>query len=122
MSVNAFSTKMESVIGKGVEPFYVVIRATRRSSHLQTGAKAVCHFSVIIRPLVLVSVPAGNRTRDLPRKPETVIPVAHKCHGKNKLERLRFTFTPNGRREFVSRDQVFPLFFAYSLLLLRKNK
>ena len=38
------------------------------------------------------------------------------------LERLRFTFTPNGRREFVPRDQVFPLFFAYSSLLLRKNK
>ena len=28
----------------------------------------------------------------------------------------------NGKREFVPRDQVFPLFFAYSLLLLRKNK
>ena len=26
------------------------------------------------------------------------------------------------KREFVPRDQVFPLFFAYSLLLLRKNK
>ena len=26
------------------------------------------------------------------------------------LERLRFTFTPNGRRDFVPRDQVFPLF------------
>ena len=29
------------------------------------------------------------------------------------LERLRFTFTPNGRREFVPRDQVFPLFSIY---------
>ena len=38
------------------------------------------------------------------------------------LERLRFTFTPNGRREFVPRDQGFPLFFASSLLLLRKNE
>ena len=28
------------------------------------------------------------------------------------LERLRFTFTPNGRREFVPRDQVLPLFIA----------
>ena len=26
------------------------------------------------------------------------------------LERLRFTFTPNGKREFVPRDQVFPSF------------
>ena len=38
------------------------------------------------------------------------------------LERLRFTFTPNGKLEFVSRDQVFPLFFVYCLLLLHKNK
>ena len=37
-------------------------------------------------------------------------------------ERLRFTFTPNGKREFVPRDQVFPLFFVYCLLLLHKNK
>ena len=27
----------------------------------------------------------------------------------NPLERLRFTFMPNGKREFVPRDQVFPL-------------
>ena len=26
------------------------------------------------------------------------------------MERLRFTFTPNGKREFVPRDQVFPYF------------
>ena len=38
------------------------------------------------------------------------------------LGRLRFTFTPNRKREFVPRDQVFPLFFVYSLLLLHKNK
>ena len=38
------------------------------------------------------------------------------------LERLRFTFTPNGRREFLRRDPVSPLFSVYSLLLLRKNK
>ena len=38
------------------------------------------------------------------------------------LERLRFTLTPNGKREFVPRDQVFPLFFVYRLLLLHKNK
>ena len=40
---------------------------------------------------------------------------------KDILERLRFTFTPNGKREFVPRDQVFPLFSVYSLLLLRKK-
>ena len=39
-----------------------------------------------------------------------------------RLERLRFTFTPNGKREFAPRDQVFPLFFVYRLLLLHKNK
>ena len=38
------------------------------------------------------------------------------------IERLRFTFTPNDKREFVPRDQVFPLFFVYCLLLLHKNK
>ena len=27
-----------------------------------------------------------------------------------EIERLRFTFTPNGKREFVPRDQVFPSF------------
>ena len=29
---------------------------------------------------------------------------------------------PNGKRELVPRDQVFPLFFVYYLLLLHKNK
>ena len=43
--------------------------------------------------------------------------------GEGKLlERLRFTFTPNSRREFVPCDQVFPLFSVNSLLLLHKNK
>ena len=36
--------------------------------------------------------------------------------------RLRFTFTPNGKREFVPRDQVFFLIVVYCLLLLLKNK
>ena len=40
----------------------------------------------------------------------------------HSLERLRFTFTPNGKRKFVQRDQVFPLFFVYCLVLLHKNK
>ena len=38
------------------------------------------------------------------------------------LEGLRFTFTPNGKREFVPRDQVFPLIVANCLLLQLTNK
>ena len=38
------------------------------------------------------------------------------------IERLRFPFTPNGKREFAPRDQVFPLIVMYCLLLLLKNK
>ena len=38
------------------------------------------------------------------------------------IERLRYTFTPNGKREFVPRDQVSPLIVLYCLLLLLKNK
>ena len=38
------------------------------------------------------------------------------------LERLRFTFTPNGSRELVPRDQVFPLIVVFCILLLLKNK
>ena len=41
---------------------------------------------------------------------------------KKILERLRFTFTPNCKRELAPRDQVFPLFFVQRLLLLHKNK
>ena len=37
-------------------------------------------------------------------------------------ERLRFTFTPDGKREFVSRDQVFPLIAVNCLLLQLKKK
>ena len=37
-------------------------------------------------------------------------------------ERLRFTFTPNGKREFVPRDEVFSLFFVYCILFPHKNK
>ena len=38
------------------------------------------------------------------------------------LERLRITFTLNGKREFVPRDQVFPLIVVNCLLLPLKNK
>ena len=33
-----------------------------------------------------------------------------------RIERLRFTFTPNGKREFVERDQVFPLIVVNCLV------
>ena len=29
---------------------------------------------------------------------------------RERIERLKFTFTPNRKREFVARDQVFPYF------------
>ena len=38
------------------------------------------------------------------------------------LERLRFTFKPNGKREFVLSDQVFPSIVVYCLLPTHKNK
>ena len=37
------------------------------------------------------------------------------------IERLRFTFTPNSKREFVSSDQVFPLIVVNYLFLQLKN-
>ena len=37
------------------------------------------------------------------------------------LERLRFRFTPNGKRKFVPREQVFPLIVVNCLLLQLKN-
>ena len=38
------------------------------------------------------------------------------------IQRLRVTFISNSKREFVPRDQVFPLIVVYCLLLLHKNK
>ena len=38
------------------------------------------------------------------------------------VERLRFTFTPYCKHEFVPRDQVFPLIVVNCLLLRLKNK
>ena len=32
------------------------------------------------------------------------------------------TFTPNGKREFVPRDQIFPLIAVYCFLFVLKNK
>ena len=54
-----------------------------------------------------------GRSRETPRALRSVL---------HPLERLRFTFTPNRKREFVPRDQVSPLFFVYCSLLLHKNK
>ena len=41
---------------------------------------------------------------------------------KKENERLRATFTPNSKREFVPRDQDFSFIVVYCLLLLLKNK
>ena len=43
------------------------------------------------------------------------------CENGEAIERLRFTFTPNGKREFVPRHQVFPLIVVHCLLLQLKN-
>ena len=48
--------------------------------------------------------------------------TVEECYSVRLVERLRFSSTPNGRREFVPRDQVFRLFFVHSLLLLHKSK
>ena len=45
-----------------------------------------------------------------------------RCLNSLIIERLRFVFTPNGKREFVPRDQVSPLIVVYSLVLLHRNK
>ena len=50
-------------------------------------------------------------------------PLRNVSKFKGKIEeRLRFTFTPNGKCEFVPRDEVFSLFFVYCLLFPHKNK
>ena len=44
----------------------------------------------------------------------TIVPLS--------LERFRVTFTAKGKREFVPRDQVFPLLFSECSLLLQENR
>ena len=44
------------------------------------------------------------------------------CCVSSRIKRLRFTFTPNGKREFAPRDQVSHLIVVYCLLLLPQNK
>ena len=39
-----------------------------------------------------------------------------------KKEKLRVTFTPNGKREVVPRELAFSLIVVYWLLLVPKNK
>ena len=45
----------------------------------------------------------------------------HRREKDRKIERLSFTFTPNGKREFVPRDQVYPLIVLNYLLLQLKK-
>ena len=63
-------------------------------------------------------------TRDRKKSTHAQIPIRlfarRTCGEKKIVKRLRFTFTPNGKREFVPRDQVFSLIVGYFLLL--KNK
>ena len=66
--------------------------------------------------------PLNTRTRAFLTYTKIRADLQSRSHNDHILERLRFTFTPNGRREFVTRDQAFPLFSVYSLLLLHKNK
>ena len=59
------------------------------------------------------------------RATERLVKVLWRCRHVtvlNTLEKLRFTVTPNGKREFVPRDQVFPLIVVNCLLLQLKNE
>ena len=44
--------------------------------------------------------------------PFSLKPAGGACKKKQCLERLIFTFTPKGKREFVTCDQVLPLIFV----------
>ena len=60
---------------------------------------------------------------DLTRSLVLSVALANCSRGNREIkERLRFTFTPNGKREFVPRDQVSPLTVGYFLLLPLKSK
>ena len=76
----------------------------------------------------------GRRKQDPPIERElylTLEEVFKGCVKKMKIsrrvrngviERLRFTFMPNGKRQFVPRDQVCHLIVVNCLLLLHRNK
>ena len=49
------------------------------------------------------------------KSPNEASPFFFSAPSDISLERLRFTFTTNGKREFVPRDQVFPLIVVYCL-------
>ena len=50
------------------------------------------------------------------------IPVNQRCYRFQSLERLRFTFTPNGRREFVLYHVTkFPPYFPFTLYCFHKK-
>ena len=69
------------------------------------------HFLIIIIIIIIIIIKNNNKSR---KQSETVI--------SGTIDRLRFTFTPNGKREFVPRDQVSSLTAVYCLLLPPKIK
>ena len=81
---------------------------------------------IVWNPLPIVRSPESTsynpESTTIIRNPLPIVQNPQRGIQNTRLERLRFTFTPNGKREFVPRDQVFPLFFVYCLLLLHKNK
>ena len=68
----------------------------------------------------------SKRFRFAKQKHDTCITLPYislpSLHDYNvKLERLRVRFSPNGKREVVPHDQVFPLIVVNCLLFLLKN-
>ena len=66
-------------------PFYVVIPATRRSSHLQ-GQRQYLHFSVILRPWGLVR--SQESTLDLPLCSQALYRLSYRIYSINRPGRL----------------------------------
>ena len=67
----------------------------------------------------------SGRIKDRTRETAEIEPNQKPCLKDSlcviTLERLSFTFTSNGKREFVPRDQVSPLLVVYCLLFLHVN-
>ena len=53
--------------------------------------------------------------------PKRQMTLRHFVRGNNQIERWSITFTPNGKREFVPRDQDSSLFVVYCSLVLLIN-